>query len=176
MNNKQIELEEKRKEYIKYIQEHRNFVKQAFSRFLKANIGDLTPEEIEELRIAVENHDLSKLEREEFEAYRKHFFPCSFKDTEEVQQEFDIAVKHHYSVNDHHPQNPSRRKVLNKVASIHNILDWIAMSYRFKDDVWTFYKSSNIREKINKTERGYIEGILQEMKIKKDIFYEEKER
>ena len=175
MDNKKDELVKKEKEYTEYIEEHRGFVKEAFLKFISSNISDLTSEEIEILRIAVDNHDLSKYETEEFDAYRKHFFPCTFENPKDSQKEFEIALKHHYSLNDHHPQNISRKNGLNKVACIHNILDWIGMSYKFKDDVWKFYEGSNIKEKINDEERIYIENILEEMKMKEDIFYSERD-
>lgn len=166
------ELKKRNEEYTRYIDEHRNYIKKALSQFLKMKIVDLSQHDIEMLSSAVESHDISKYGIEEFEPYRKHFFPCSFENKMDSEKEFQIAVQHHYLVNDHHPQNPSRKDGLNKIACIHNVLDWIAMSYKFKDNIWDFYSNSKISQKINPLEKEYIEKILDEMKLYKNILYE----
>ena len=177
MEENNIELNNKREEYTRYIGEHRVLVKKALQQFLKIKNIQLSEEEIKTLSEEIANHDLSKYGEEEFESYRKHFFPCSFENKKESDEEFRIAVQHHYSVNNHHPQHPSRRTGLNKIACIHNILDWIAMSYKFNDNIWDFYSRSKISEKINPIEREYIEDLLGKLKSYKDIIYsEEKEK
>ena len=116
---------------------------------------------------------MSKYGLEEFEAYRIHFFPCTFENKDDAKEDFEFAKKHHYLVNDHHPQNPTRKEGLNKVACIHNILDWIAMSYKFNDSIWQFYENSGIGEKLNTVEREFVEEILDLIKTQKELFYKE---
>ena len=166
------ELQQKRQEYTEYIYEHKRFVENAFFYFKTCRLNILSGDEMETLSYEIKNHDISKFSKEEFEAYRKHFFPCSFEKSEDFKEEFDIAKKHHYLVNDHHPQNPSRKYGLNKIACIHNILDWIAMSYKFKDNVWDFYQHSNIKFKLNRDERAYIEEVLAIMEQYRDTLYD----
>ena len=174
-----LELKEKRISYKNYIKEHKASVITAYKKFKsfmsRPDIHiTLSNEELKCLEDAVMKHDDSKLSKIEFEAYRKHFFPCSFeKEEKEEKENFKNAKLHHYQSNDHHPQNESRRVGLNKVACIHNILDWIAMSYKFNDKVWEYYNSSKFKDILNPLEREYIEQILDIIRLNETYFYGE---
>lgn len=170
--NSSEELEQKRRDYLEYIDEHRRLIRKAFLNFKKANLNLLSEDEMEILFSEIKTHDDSKYGEEEFESYRKHFFPCSFENKDDAKEGFKKAVEHHYLLNDHHPQNPARKTGLNKVACIHNILDWIAMSYKFGDNVWEFYQKSEIKTKLNPEEREYIEETLDLLTQHRDSFYE----
>lgn len=169
----QSEVNNKREIYRRYIEEHQSLVKKAYLKFEKINekINLLNEEERKCLNNDINHHDDSKFDVEEFEGYRIHYFPCSYENPNEFQELYLRAKKHHYENNDHHPQNPSRRNGLNKIACIHNILDWIGMSYKFKDDVWAFYNNSNIKQYLNPKEKNYIEEILEQFKEYKDVIY-----
>lgn len=165
---------QKQEEYRKYIEEHRKFVKQAFENLLKSNILQLDAGDLEQLRIEIENHDMSKYDEEEFEPYRKHFYPCSFENANDTKAEFDKAKEHHFLANNHHPQHPDRKIKVDRISVVHNILDWIAMSYKFGDYVWDFYEQSKIGEQFSSKEKEMVENIILLIKKKKDIFYPEK--
>lgn len=107
----------------------------------------------------VADHDVSKFSREEFNAYRKKFYPTGLeskqydennKNTVAVDEAFDQAWKHHYCSNDHHPKywriknvnNISLQKRLDSelgdpvqmdiMAIFHMICDWNAMTIALK--------------------------------------------
>lgn len=175
------ELNEKRRAYVDYINEHKANIITAYKRF-KTFISNsdssitLSDEELKSLENDVMQHDNSKFSEIEFEAYRKHFFPCPFeKEGEKDKENFRKAKLHHYNSNNHHPQNKSRETGLNKVACIHNVLDWIAMSYKFKDKVWEYYNSSRIKDILNPLEKEYIEQILDGIKSNEQYFYDDVE-
>ncbi len=171
------EIEVKREEYKKYIEEHKENIIQAYKRF-KSFIAkcdtciNLNNKELECLKNDIIHHDDSKFSESEFEAYRKHYFPCSFEKEGKTEKiEFEKAKIHHYQNNNHHPQHPSRKKGLNKVACIHNVLDWIAMSYKYNEKVWEYYESSEIKNILNPLEKEYIEQILNLIKVNEKEFY-----
>ena len=47
----------------------------------------------------VKNHDTSKFGKEEFDAYRKNFYPISPEEKESNKDAFDKAWEHHYTNN-----------------------------------------------------------------------------
>ncbi len=177
LNNEELELIQKRKEYSEYINRHKRNIKIAFKKltdFISAKYRNLlTSDEIVTLQEQILHHDDSKFSEFEFEPYRKHFFPCSFEDKRKYNKEFYDAVLHHYNNNDHHPQNPSRKEGLNKIACIHNVLDWIAMSYEFNDNIWEFYNSSKVKSILNLEEKAYIEDLIRIIKANREYFYDE---
>lgn len=150
---------QKEAQYVMYIMHHKNYVKQAYE-FLKNNKFDFSNiEEIDEekfretlinLEPEIKSHDMSKFSDEEFEPYRRNFYPTdeekSVEDNEvleTVNKNFAEAWKHHYMFNDHHPEHwkhfledgQASEKEL-EIASpmplsaiLHMICDWTAMSY-----------------------------------------------
>lgn len=103
---------EKAKEYMQYIFEHRTNVQKAFNMIrpfiLELPIGELSEDDgetkfLKMMEDIIKNHDLSKYSDEEFEPYRKKFYPIVPEETDE--DEFRTAVEHHYQENAHHPEH-----------------------------------------------------------------------
>ena len=150
---KDSEVLAKEREYINYIIEHINNVYNVYEtlfedgkRYLPTGI---TEEEynnaIENIKQEVKEHDKSKFGEEEFDAYRINFYPTK-KEKEkmdsdidffnEVKNNFQNAFKHHYTVNDHHPQHFIIDKEITDMpleCIIHMICDWCAMSLKFEN-------------------------------------------
>lgn len=133
---------EKEKEYFDYIKEHISNVMKAFDMFGETLCKELkvSPETIKKQCLV---HDQSKYSSEEFEAYRQWFFP---EEGEEKNREiFDKAWFHHYSVNKHHPEFWSLSGKLKKMPDnyiIEMLLDWAAMSMKFKNSPVDWWNSN----------------------------------
>lgn len=136
-------VEEQKEAYTKYIEEHRENVRHAHiilvekckSILLENNI-DLT-----QLKTNIENHDLSKYTKEEFEPYRKKFFPA---DGEEVDKtEFDRAWFHHYTCNKHHWNYwVGQSKEMDPIYVVEMTIDWIAMGIKFNNSALEYYEKN----------------------------------
>lgn len=109
-------------EYTAYIDEHVKNVKAAFYNLFRnpakpvIKIGNLEGPKLERLLRQVEMkinvHDSSKYTPEEFDAYRRRFFPTDQEKrldaidpiiADAAEENFEQAWKHHCLNNDHHP-------------------------------------------------------------------------
>ena len=87
------------KDYKKYIEEHKERVKQ-FADWLKENLPELFDNIDSELfDEMIRDHDDSKFSEEEFEPYAQKWFNNSGKTLE-----YEEAWKHHWMNNEHHPE------------------------------------------------------------------------
>ena len=124
------------RDYLDYIEEHLVNVARAFSELSDACdgkehwVGDDCS--WHELLHEIKHHDLSKLSKQEFVQYRDNFFPTNEKDKE--NSDFALAWENHKQENHHHHETAS-----NYYDLVHMVVDWIAMSYKFKDDPYDFY-------------------------------------
>lgn len=97
-------------EYMEYINTHIANVQRAFEEIsnkllTKVDKSDPIYEAIMILRNRISSHDESKYSDEEFEAYRKNFYPINDEEREENRDAFELAWKHHYASNSHHPEH-----------------------------------------------------------------------
>lgn len=127
INNDELrddEYSQKCEEYAKYIDEHVMNIKAAFNDLFRnpnkpfTNFHGITGEKLDnilnKLEMAVACHDSSKYTDEEFEAYRAKYYPTT-KEKERMEHdafyaqlvnaEYDVAWKHHFITNDHHPNH-----------------------------------------------------------------------
>lgn len=108
---------QKDKEYMNYIDNHVKLVQMVVDHMSK-NVDFLcNPSKKEEYTKAInivkdriKLHDDSKYSEEEFEPYRRKFFPTEDeRNNEELQQiiedNFKQATDHHYKCNSHHPEH-----------------------------------------------------------------------
>jgi hypothetical protein len=87
-------------EYRRYIEEHKARVKQ-FADWLVENLPELFEGcDVDTFYEVIEEHDESKFEETEFEAYAQRFY-----NNGEENLEFEEAWKHHYLNNEHHPEH-----------------------------------------------------------------------
>lgn len=114
MKNTDVEKPAKEKEYMDYIDHHIANVKYSFNNCIdKPDIvipgynRQRSIEVIERLYLEVSNHDASKYSEEEFDPYRRHFYPTEIEkkigETDEDIKEFEEAWFHHFINNSHHP-------------------------------------------------------------------------
>ena len=150
--------------YLKYIDEHRNYVYTAFLRFGKTICLalSLVQGEYDILRRYVSGHDNSKYGPDEFDGYRQFFYP---KEGEEKNKDwFNKAWNHHYMINPHHweyhLEKPDEAREMPKLNIAEMVLDWIAMSMKFKNSPVTWYNQNKDKIVLHKKTRNQVEQVL----------------
>ena len=161
--------EESIEAYIDYVNNHVKCVQKAFTlygRMICEEYSKTIPNVISLLgwnylhdRIIAQiyTHDESKYSAEEFDAYRAYFYPTEedLKDKDKIEEEFDLAWKHHYQNNKHHPefwQIKIDDKYINLMPAgyfVEMICDWIGVSMAQKSSVYDWwYNKGGRSEKV----------------------------
>lgn len=151
-----IEEIKKFREYLDYIEDHYNNVQKAwklindkcqgkgFHWIYDDNLWFAIDGE-------VKHHDLSKLSENEFTQYRQFFFP-TIKE-QKNKELFKTAWEHHKINNDHHWETWTQYgfgKAKQELALIHNIIDWVAMGFKFNDTAKDYYEKNKEEIKLPK--------------------------
>ena len=163
-----IKTKVKEKQYKKYIKNHRNNVKKAYKELINnPNIYLIADKEIlDKLYKRVLVHDNSKYSLEEFDAYRKNFYPINKREKEENVESFKKAWEHHWKNNSHHWQFRQDKKFFNiyndeeVVDVLENVVDWLAMGYQFKNRPYQYYEKNKNDIILCDKERNFLEHIL----------------
>lgn len=142
-------------QYLVYIAEHQENVRKAFNQYID-NILSIMKND--SLRTTIEGlvvtHDRSKLSSDEFDDYRKKFFPTSIDKKYDyditVKQDFDIAWLHHMNFNKHHPEywvirdsDGIRPLDMPREYIVEMILDWIAMGMAKNNTALDWFEKKN---------------------------------
>lgn len=100
------QIKEKDDEYIDYIDTHIQKVQGAFDKYGK-EICRAIGADYETAKRIIENHDISKYSEEEFDGYRKKFYPAEgdFESEEYIKRIFNKAWLYHIHSNAHHPEH-----------------------------------------------------------------------
>jgi hypothetical protein len=115
-------------DYVKDLVDHKRRV----AWYLQIAAGDLFR------RATV--HDNSKFSPEEFEAYEEAFpglqrYAYGTDEFKAELKKIEPAIRHHYSVNDHHPEYfGDGINGMNLVQIMEMVFDWLAASARSKTD------------------------------------------
>lgn len=131
-------MNDRRDEYLKYLNDHIRNVKRSWYEQLKPIIESddtFTEDDIRRIEESIEHHDESKFSVYEWNAYLQHYYPVGEVSEEEQKKqdkEFQEAWLHHQHVNPHHWQywvlrnDEDGRKVLDMpVEEVINMLcDW----------------------------------------------------
>ena len=167
---KHFKIKKNTKLYKKYIEEHKENVMKAFEEMKDNHIifqigGD---DLMNKLYNRVICHDASKYSEKEFEPYRKNFFPISQQEKEDNKEAFEKAWQHHWQVNPHHWQHRQNKKSFNKdndeevLDVLENVLDWMAMGYKFHDRPYQYYENNKNHIILNDDERKFLEYVIYE--------------
>lgn len=166
---KKIIIQRKENAYYKYIEKHRNFIMQAYLEMLTCpTVLSLGEKVLEELKKRIVLHDLSKYSKQEFDAYRKYYYPINKKEKENSKENFDAAWLHHWSTNPHHWQyrqnktNFSKDNLNDIVNVLENICDWLAMGYNFNNRPYQYYEENKNQIKLCPEEKKFLEYIIYE--------------
>ena len=97
---------QKEAEYKAYLVWHNQTVEDNFHRLIEPLKRKYSQEVDAAIDICGNNiplHDLSKLSKDEFDLYRRHFYPTKKEETEkEDNGAYELARKHHVKCNPHH--------------------------------------------------------------------------
>lgn len=134
--------------YLDYLEEHLDNVARAWAEVqLKCKDMDFMQDAwiVEAIDAAVLSHDLSKFSAEEFTQYRKGFYPAVHEGAVALPPK---AWENHKKENPHHWQTWVKYFVTAEgsrawqVHCIHNIVDWLAMGYKFNDTPRGYYEKN----------------------------------
>lgn len=152
-------VKQKEKEYKNYVDEHISNVNIAWKEmnnsssvmeYIRSICSSFDEYQliVQQLDIAISNHDISKYGIDEWEAYRKNYYPVDQQEMENNKLEYDNAWKHHYTNNLHHWNWWYLNNLSEKMSLVYVIemcCDWIAMSMKFGGNAWDWYnKQENI--------------------------------
>ena len=103
---RKLRIKLKEREYRKYIEEHRQNIRDAFVELSTCPDLDwvITEDISEKLFERIKDHDLSKYSDKEFDAYRRYYHPIDYIEKYNAKEDFDKAWEHHWKNNSHHWQ------------------------------------------------------------------------
>lgn len=160
------ELLEKTGAYLDYINEHYSNVLRAWKVITSREFGETSEllgfrfkflyiRTYEALSEMIDKHDSSKMSVEEFVPYRRNFYPTE-EDLDingilldDVKKDFKKAWKHHKENNDHHWEVWTKTEN-NYLQSVHNFVDWFAMSLARGNKPLDYYRANKKRIKLPK--------------------------
>ena len=144
-------IEEANRAYNEYINSHILAVIDSFEELAKLEDSFIVQHE-SLLRDIIMCHDASKYSEEEYNAYRKRFYPA---DGEVGTFNFKAAWEHHFSNNPHHWQYYCIQTLTGeyklkqnidldtyKISCVEMICDWCAMSRQFSNRVKDYYNDN----------------------------------
>ena len=127
----------------------------------------------------IKNHDLSKLDKEEFTQYRDNFFPLNEEAKNENKADFEKAWEHHKQHNNHHWQSREGKLFTawggleGDCLALENVMDWIAMAYAFNETpINKYYLENKHKKQLSVHDEMIIEDVYNIM-LDKDLEVEE---
>lgn len=162
--------------YDEYLEEHINNVKKGFE-WLKTNTPNVFADEahIYECESIILEHDKSKYDRYEYQAYDAYFYGNK---SYQVVKDFNYAWLMHIHKNPHHWQHwilnnddpEEGEKILDMPLDyiIEMICDWWAFSWKKGDltEIFKWYEEHKDYMKLSCYTRDRVESILTKIKVK----------
>lgn len=168
------------REYLLYLEEHKNAVKKSFE-FIRDTCPELLKEDENvdyEWHICI-NHDISKYEQDEFDAYDKYFYGGN--KSYQVVRDFKYAWLHHIHNNPHHWQHwilendDEGVEILDMpyVYIIEMICDWWSFSWIKGDPniIFGWYEERKDKIQLSDATRKTVESILETLKVTLTIYH-----
>lgn len=175
--NEAADIEQKANEYLDYIATHKKNVEKAWD-YVKKIDNPYIRDNLDIIEDNIKKHDNSKYEPDEFDSYRKKYFPLNDEESEEVMDNIQNIFKLHYSRNPHHWEywlddngeldysKHSDEEIDNDVmiAYIEMLCDWA--SFGLKQDnpmeLRSWYINEKPKMKLFPAEQEQLEDILGE--------------
>lgn len=174
---KESVYDEKVEEYMDYIFTHKFNVEKAWD-IVKTIDNPYIQNNLEVLDKNIKEHDNSKYEDEEFEQYRKKYYPIDDDEANEVIDTIENTFKLHYSKNPHHWEywlDDNKDLDYTKhcddnidnnvmIAYIEMLCDWASFGLK-KDEpreLRTWYISEKPKMTLFKAEQEQLEDIMEE--------------
>lgn len=168
------------KDYDEYLNEHRKAVFAAY-QWITENVPEVLADLDKDIDWQMQfNHDASKGDREEYQAYDAYFYGGN--KSYQVLKDFDYAWLHHIHNNPHHWQywllfeddpelgTPYKALEIPFEYVIEMICDWWSFSFRSGDlrEIFNWYDAHKDIMKLHPKTRKLVEDILGVIKRKLD--------
>lgn len=166
-------------EYFKYLKKHKNNVQKAFN-WMRKNMAEFLKDNTCYDNITL-IHDLSKFDKEEYEAYDAYFY--GKEKTPEIKEAFNKAWLRHIHMNPHHWQywvlindDPDNGTIILRMPHkyvIEMICDWWSFSWE-KNNLYEIFDWYNERKdyiKLHEDTRKEVEDILSVIRLHLDYKY-----
>jgi hypothetical protein len=153
------EIAAKEEQYREYVRDHQRNVTAAWLRLRGRAVT--CPTLIATVDRLVAIHDDSKFSPEEFDPYRRFFYPA-YPD-EKSHEEFRWAFAVHWSRNPHHPEFwVDRRSEFadRQPYLVEMVCDWMAMGMHFGNLARDWYHQRKTKIRLPDADRAFIEGLL----------------
>ena len=170
-------IEEKTNDYIDYIATHKKNVEKAWD-YVKKIDNPYIRDNLDIIEDNIKQHDESKYQYDEFEWYRKKYFPINDEEANEVMDKINEVFELHYSRNPHHWEywldddkeldysRHSDEEVDNDVmiAYIEMLCDWASFGLKQNKprEVRSWYINEKPKMKLFPAEQEILEDILEE--------------
>lgn len=157
------EQKEKEKEYKQYVDTHVENVKTAWNKMqtIKDISSHMEKAEIDMVDMFIIGHDSSKYDMDEWEPYRKFYYPVDEYEKQSAKAEYERAVQHHYLNNVHHPEHwKERRDEMPTWAVVEMCCDWIAVSMVKGGTAYDFFHNVFDKSKLGENQIEQTEYIL----------------
>lgn len=159
-------IESKRDEYTQYINTHMENVKKAWAIFQKKCGFYLDMQLLGDISLLIDKHDESKFSDEEFEAYRKYFYPITDaeKNDPKTKVAFDLAWGHHYRNNPHHWDYWYHGGIVNEMKYkyvVEMVCDWLAMGMKEgSQQIDSWYEDNKSKIVLSNENRKLVEVFI----------------
>lgn len=163
---KKLKIKMKERKYRNYIDTHKAAVQDAFVEMVMCEeLKYLWESEdfYNQMVDRIADHDLSKFSDEEFDAYRRYFFPVNEEEKANAKEDFDKAWQHHLKYNDHHWQHRKDNKAFSEkdqLAVLENVCDWLGMGYIFGDRPYEYYEEHKDEIILHKLDKEFLEKVI----------------
>jgi hypothetical protein len=165
------------KEYTSYIDAHVRNVCKAFEEFGEELCKEAGAD-YKEVEKAIYEHDESKYDDVEYDAFREHFYPVE-GELKGDPSAYDKAWLHHLQHNKHHPEHWCIVNGKNSITIldmppedvVHMVCDWQSFYYVGKGSAYDFYYNTDKKEGLlSDNTRELLERLLE---IVKPVFEED---
>lgn len=158
------------KNYKRYVDEHIENVNKAFSEFGPVLCKALSVD-LGRLKEMITIHDQSKYDEEEFEGYRRYFYPTNMEENDDHHNKyaFDLAWDHHVKNNPHHPEFWVRQdedtgelipEDMPNTFIAEMLLDWQSMGYKFGDNAYQYWNSDKCKKFLSPPTKAKVEEVI----------------
>jgi len=150
--------------YCEYIIQHKDNIKKAFNKYGNTLCKQLKIDYFK-LKKIIEAHDISKLDEEEYEAYRQYYYP---KNNETPNKKlFYIGWLHHQNHNKHHPEYWTLRdnkKIIaldmDNYSIAEMLLDWYAVGMDKESNTYDWYMNNKDTLVFSKKTRAKVNDLI----------------
>lgn len=167
-----MEKDKCEQKYYMYIENHIRRVNKVWQMQISKIDDDFIRKNSLKLSERMKNHDKSKFDEDEFEAYRANYFPIDEEEKINNKSNYKSAWQHHIRLNDHHWQHyldgnknlkPIEDLYIIKSAYIEMLCDWQAMGEILGDNALKYYNENKEKIKLYPELKQWFEKLLYQL-------------